>query len=42
MFLHLPGILSLLPLLVGVTALLVALWFLSRRESASMAEIRNM
>jgi hypothetical protein len=39
MFLHLPGILSLLPLLVGVTALLAALWFLSRQEPASMAEI---
>jgi hypothetical protein len=29
-FLHLPGTVSLLPLLVGVTALMVALWFLCR------------
>jgi hypothetical protein len=42
MFLHLPGILSLLPLLVGVTALLAALWFLSRQEPASMAEIGSV
>jgi hypothetical protein len=42
MFLHLPGILSLLPLLLGVTALLAALWFLSRREPAPMVEIGSM
>ena len=34
MFLHLPGPVSLLPLLVGVTALLVALWFLCREGTA--------
>ena len=39
MFLHLPGVISLLPLLVIVVALLAALWFLSRRKPASMAEI---
>jgi len=39
MFLHLPGAISLLPLLVIVIALLAALWFLSRREPTSMAEI---
>ncbi len=32
MFLHLPGVVSLLPLLVGVAGLLIVLWFLSRRE----------
>jgi hypothetical protein len=42
MFLHLPGILSLLPLLVGVMALLVAMWFLSRQDLASMTEIRSV
>jgi len=42
MFLHLPGILSLLPLLVGVMALLVAMWFLSRKGLASMTEIRSV
>jgi hypothetical protein len=30
MFLHLPGVLSLLPLLLGIMALLAALWFFSR------------
>jgi hypothetical protein len=42
MFLHLPGILSLLPLLVGVMVLLVAMWFLSCQDLASMAEIRSV
>jgi hypothetical protein len=42
MFLHLPGAISLLPLLVGVTALLAALWFLSRPEPASIAETRSV
>jgi len=41
MFLHLRGILSLLPLLVGITALLAALWFLSRRGSASTRKLCN-
>jgi hypothetical protein len=41
MFLHLPGILSLLPLLVGVTALLAALWFLSRKDLALTGRIRS-
>ncbi len=36
MFLHLPGIVSLLPLLLGVLALLIALWFLCRREPATV------
>ncbi|MDY7080231.1 MAG: hypothetical protein SXV54_25395 [Chloroflexota bacterium] len=39
MFLHLPGIVSLLPLLVIVVALLAALWFLSRQEPILMTEI---
>jgi hypothetical protein len=42
MFLHLPGAISLLPLLAGVTALLAALWFLSRPEPASIAETRSV
>jgi hypothetical protein len=37
MFLHLPGVVSLLPLLAGVAALLVALWFLSRKEPAPVS-----
>jgi len=37
MFLHLPGVVSLLPLLAGVAALLAALWFLSRKEPAPVA-----
>jgi hypothetical protein len=41
MFLHLPGIISLLPLLTGVVALLAALWFLSYREPTLTAEIRG-
>jgi hypothetical protein len=41
MFLHLPGLASLIPLLVGVAALLVALWFLSRRGLVPMAESRS-
>ena len=32
MFLHLPGVVSLLPLLVGIAGLFIVLWFLSRRE----------
>jgi hypothetical protein len=32
MFLYFPGVISLLPLLVAVAALLAVLWFLSRRE----------
>ncbi len=39
MFMHLPGILSLLPLLVGVTALLATLWFLARKDLASMGRV---
>jgi MFS family permease len=42
MFLHLPGILSLLPLLGGAMVLLAAMWFLSRRDLASMAVIRGV
>jgi len=42
MFLHLPGVISLLPLLVGVTVLLAALWFLSHRELVPMAGIRSV
>jgi hypothetical protein len=42
MFLHLPGIASLLPLLVGVIALLVALWLLTRRDLVSTGCIRGM
>jgi hypothetical protein len=42
MFLHLPEIASLLPLLVGVAALLTVLWILSCRELASMAEVRSV
>jgi hypothetical protein len=36
MFLRLPGILSLLPLLMGVIALLIALWLLCRRGPATV------
>jgi hypothetical protein len=39
MFLHLPGILSLLPLLVCVTALLGALWFLACKDPASKNQV---
>jgi len=42
MFLHLPGIVSLLPLLVSVTVLLVALWFLSREEQVPVTESRSV
>jgi len=42
MFLHMPGIASLLPLLVGVIALLVALWLLTRRDLVSTGCIRGM
>ncbi len=41
MFLHLPGVVSLLPLLMSVSALLVVLWFLSRREPALVAESKS-
>jgi hypothetical protein len=41
MFLHLPGLASLVPLLMGVAASLVALWLLSRRGLAPMAESRS-
>jgi MFS family permease len=41
MFLHLPGVLSLVPLLGGVMVLLAAVWFLSRRDLASMTGIRS-
>jgi hypothetical protein len=37
MFLHLPGLVSLAPLLVLVGGLLAALWFLARREPAVIA-----
>jgi hypothetical protein len=39
MFLHLPGILSLLPLLVCVTALLGALWFLARKDAILRGQV---
>jgi len=42
MVLHLSGAISLLPLLVGVTALLAVLWFLSRQEPTSVAEIKRV
>jgi hypothetical protein len=42
MFLHLPGIASLLPLLVGVTALLTAFWFLTRQDLATREQIRRV
>jgi hypothetical protein len=42
MFLHLPGLLSLLPLLGGAMVLLASMWFLSRRDLASMAVIRGV
>ncbi len=42
MFLHLPGILSLLPLLTGSAALLVAMEFPSRKNLASSANIRSV
>jgi hypothetical protein len=38
MFLRLPGIYSLIPLLVGVAALLTVLWFLSRGEPGPVTE----
>jgi hypothetical protein len=37
MFLHLPGLVSLAPLLVIVGGVLAALWFLARREPTVMA-----
>ncbi|MBU0705103.1 MAG: hypothetical protein KKC18_14705 [Chloroflexi bacterium] len=42
MFLHLPGVVSLLPLLVGIAGLLVALWFLSRREPPTTTKVRSV
>jgi len=42
MFLHLPGITSLLPLLAGVMALLVALWFLARSELSPVTKAGRM
>jgi MFS family permease len=42
MFLHLPGIVSLLPLLVSVTVLLAALRFLSREEQVPVTESRSV
>jgi len=42
MFLHLPGILSLLPLLGGVMALLASMGFLSRKGPALMTESRSV
>jgi hypothetical protein len=42
MFLHLPGLASLLPLLAGVVALLATLWFLSRRRPTPVTEIRRV
>jgi hypothetical protein len=41
MFLHLPGVVSLFPLWVGIIVLLAALWSLSRRHPASMAGSRS-
>jgi len=41
MFLHLPGVISLLPLLVSVTALLAALWFLSRGKAVTAPPLRR-
>jgi len=38
MFLHLPGVISLLPLLVGVTVLLLALWLVSRQVTGSTVD----
>jgi hypothetical protein len=37
-FLHLPGVLSLVPLLVGIAALLAGLWLLSRRGPGPATE----
>jgi hypothetical protein len=42
MFLQLPGVVSLLPLLVGVSALFAALWFLARRELTSVPEVGSV
>jgi len=42
MFLHLPGVVSLLPLLVGIAGLLAVLWFLSRRELSKMTKTRSV
>lgn len=42
MFLHLPGVVSLLPLLVGIAGLLVILWLFSRREPSKMTEARSV
>jgi hypothetical protein len=42
MFLHLPGLVSLLPLLVGVMALLTSLWFLARQDLTSTGQIGSM
>jgi hypothetical protein len=42
MFLHLPSIASLVPLLVGVTALLTAFWFLTRKDLATREQIRRV
>jgi hypothetical protein len=42
MFLHLPGIASLFPVLTGAISLLVALWFLSRRGSTTATKGRNV
>jgi hypothetical protein len=41
MFVHLPGVISLLPLLVSVAVLLTAVRFLARRGSVSVAEVRS-
>ncbi|MDH4135284.1 MAG: hypothetical protein OEW09_01010, partial [Anaerolineae bacterium] len=41
MFLHFPGLASLLPLLVGVTTLLTALWFLARKDWTLAGRIRS-
>ena len=42
MFLHLPGLASLLPLLVGVVGLLLALWFVCRHDPAPVAHGGNV
>jgi hypothetical protein len=42
MFLHLPGLSSLLPLLVGGIIWVTALWFLSRQEPAALDGSRSM
>jgi len=41
MFLRLPGVASLLPLLVSVGALLAALWLVSRRQPATTVGNRS-